>query len=532
MNKNDFFLITSGTYANPEIVSDFGLLPNSFLPLGHARIVEYQLKLIENFIGEKFISLPEDFILKNRDQELLKKSNVNIYRTGAKLKLSEAIVRFIDDMGLVESESGLFILHGDTLFNKLLFSKDILFYGYTNSFYKWGNISELFKNNLIDKRKTHKAVLSGYFSIGSPKRFRKQLRNTNSFELALKSYHKNNNFVFYCDEDWLDFGHSNLYYSSKMMLNVTRSFNKTEANRNFIKKSSTSINKIESEYLWFKQMPEGLQIYAPRVWDLSKSDQNASYNIEFVGAPTLQEKWVFGTLPDYIFYEILNHIFDFIRLSKDNLFLTNDMVKKNKLESLYINKTQNRLKKFLETSEIDPNKSIIINDQIFPSLINFVNDVLKLLNKDYNNLNQLTFMHGDLCFSNILFDSRSNQIKVIDPRGGLDDNFESKCKTEGDYRYDIAKLGHSIIGNYDYIVTGFYDLNIIESNIFHFSLQHNRRQNLEKYFFECCEGLGVSKEFIKSSITNLFISMLPLHNEDKERQTALLLNAYLIHYTL
>lgn len=531
MDENGYFLITSGTYANPETVSDFGLLPNSFLPLGHSRIFEYQLKLIENFIGKKFISLPEDFTLKKRDHELLRKSNVNIYRTDAKLKLSELIVRFIDDIGLAESGSNLFILHGDTLFNKLSYEKDILYYGYTNMFYKWGNISELFENNLIGEKKTHKAVLSGYFSIGSPKRFRKQLRETNSFELALKLYHKKNNFVFYYDENWLDFGHSNLYYSSKMMLNVSRSFNKTEAKNNFIKKSSTFTSKIESEYFWFMQMPEELKMYTPKVWDFSKSDHNASYNIEFIGAPTLQEKWVFGALPDYIFYTILNHIFDFVRLSKNNLFITNDLVKKNKLKSLYIIKTQIRLKKFIETSEIDPNESIIINDQIFPSLNKFVDDVLNVLKKDYNNLDQLTFMHGDLCFSNILFDSRSNMIKVIDPRGGLDDSFESKCKNEGDYRYDIAKLGHSIIGNYDYIVTGFYDLKIIESNKFLFSLQHKRRQDLEKYFFECCEQIGVSKEFIKSSITNLFISMLPLHSEDKERQTALLSNAYLIYYT-
>ena len=408
----------------------------------------------------------------------------------------------------------------------------IIYYSYTDSFYKWGNISELFENNLIEEKKTHKAVLAGYFSIGSPKIFSEMIKKSNSFELSLKWYHKKNNFVFHHDEGWLDFGHSNLYYSSKMMLNVSRSFNKTVAKKSYIKKSSNFTSKIESEYFWFKQMPEELQIYAPKVWNLSKSDLNASYNIEFIGAPTLQEKWVFGTLPDYTYYEIFDHIFNFVRLSKNNLFPTSDIVKKNKLKSLYIDKTQNRIKKFLETSEIDSNEYIVINDQIFPCINEFVNDVLNVLEKDYKNLNQLTFMHGDLCFSNILFDSRSNQIKVIDPRGGLDDSFESKCKSEGDYRYDIAKLGHSIVGNYDYIVTGFYDLKIIGSNRFHFCLQHNRRQDLEKYFFELCERIGVSKEFIKSSITNLFISMLPLHNEDKKRQTALLLNAYLTHYTI
>ena len=65
-------------------------------------------------------------------------------------------------------------------------------------------------------------------------------------------------------------------------------------------------------------------------------------------------------------------------------------------------------------------------------------------------------MHGDLCFSNILTDS-SNTIKFVDPEG-LNDNFNSNNKIIGDYRYDIAKFGHSLVGNYDYIVTGFYNL--------------------------------------------------------------------------
>ena len=43
-------------------------------------------------------------------------------------------------------------------------------------------------------------------------------------------------------------------------------------------------------------------------------------------------------------------------------------------------------------------------------------------------------MHGDLCFINILYDSRSGNIKLIDPRGGLSDKFEDKFKIYGDYK--------------------------------------------------------------------------------------------------
>ena len=37
-------------------------------------------------------------------------------------------------------------------------------------------------------------------------------------------------------------------------------------------------------------------------------------------------------------------------------------------------------------------------------------------------------------------------------------------------------------------------------------------------------------KFINASIVNLFISMLPLHGDDEDRQLALLLNAYKLFY--
>ena len=60
-------------------------------------------------------------------------------------------------------------------------------------------------------------------------------------------------------------------------------------------------------------------------------------------------------------------------------------------------------------------------------------------------------MHGDFCFSNILFDLNNLIIKLIDPRGsfGVPSIF-------GDPRYDVAKLRHSAVGLYDFIVSGFF----------------------------------------------------------------------------
>lgn len=66
-------------------------------------------------------------------------------------------------------------------------------------------------------------------------------------------------------------------------------------------------------------------------------------------------------------------------------------------------------------------------------------------------------MHGDFCFSNILYDSRSNRIKTIDPRGVTPNG---KISIYGNIYYDIAKLSHSVIGLYDFIIAGYFKVSL------------------------------------------------------------------------
>ena len=103
MDLNKIFLITSGAFSNDEIASDFGLLPTSFLPVGHRRLIELQLELISDFDGMKFITLPEDFVLTRRDKKLIEKNEVEIHRTSPHISLSQSILNFINNLNLDSS---------------------------------------------------------------------------------------------------------------------------------------------------------------------------------------------------------------------------------------------------------------------------------------------------------------------------------------------------------------------------------------------------------------------------------------------
>lgn len=528
---SDVFLITSGAYSNDEITSDFGLLPTSFLPVGHKRLLELQINLLKEFKGRAFISLPDNYNLLSRDRDLLLKNNIKVHRTNPNLNLSQSILGFINDLDLV-GNSRLFILHGDTLFKSIDFDSDLLYYGTTDMFYKWGDLIEFDEQNYAHK--SQRNVISGYFSFSDITLLKKELNKYISFELALKGYHNSSPLKIIKSKGWLDFGHSNLYYRSKRRLNVTRSFNRTIVENNHIRKESKVIEKIRREFQWFKNVPETVNPFLPQVWGYKENKEKASYIIEFIGAPTMQEKYVFGNLPEYTYFKIIDRIFDFIQTEKsikDNSDISN--VRLN-LKKLYIEKTESRIKDFIQKSNFNISQEVLINGEKFPSLSFFSNEVLSVLEENIEktkDLQRLTLMHGDLCFSNILFDSRSNNIKIIDPRGSLNKNLDDSNIIYGDFRYDLAKLGHSIIGNYDFIVSGFYNLKYDLNNLsFELDIQSSKSKSLEEYFYEKCIDLGVSKKFIKASITNLFLSMLPLHDEDENRQIALLLNAYQFYF--
>ena len=116
-------------------------------------------------------------------------------------------------------------------------------------------------------------------------------------------------------------------------------------------------------------------------------------------------------------------------------------------------------------------------------------------------------MHGDLCFSNILFDFRSFTPFFIDPRGYKDRN----CGVEvhGPYIYDIIKLAHSYLCFYDYIIHGHFDvIDEIGSESFKIKM---------KKFIELFQ---IEEEVLIKGLINLFVTMIPLHNDNKNRQKA------------
>jgi hypothetical protein len=131
-------------------------------------------------------------------------------------------------------------------------------------------------------------------------------------------------------------------------------------------------------------------------------------------------------------------------------------------------------------------------------------------------------MHGDLCFSNIIFDSRAKAIKLIDPRGITS---TGEFSIYGDITYDLAKFYDSIVGFYDFIISGCFSLNIENQNVDFDIFVPKDFLRLEGYTERICLLDGYTKEMIMPQVILLFFSMLHLHSDNPKRQSALLANA-------
>jgi len=142
-----------------------------------------------------------------------------------------------------------------------------------------------------------------------------------------------------------------------------------------------------------------------------------------------------------------------------------------------------------------------LSKKIFPK-------IKKLFCKDDNCL-----IHGDLCFSNILYDVANNKYRIIDPRGRWGNTIF------GDIKYDLAKLRHSIVGGYDSINNGLFSIeyknNLLKINTLK-SVQHQKISN----DFDLWVSKNWNLEQIKMIEGLLFISMLPLHNDNLKKQLA------------
>ncbi|MCA8318267.1 phosphotransferase [Burkholderia multivorans] len=506
-------IINSGGYVTAEFQVEFGKIPPCMLPIGNKKLIEHQVERLRTAFPNREIvlTLPETFRPAINERALLTSLKIDCVTVPEKFTLADSLLFVLNSCDTTSDSVAL--LHGDTLINEFPCDADVIGVAETNDDYAWetesvGDGTEL--------------VWCGYFSFANIRSFIKSLAlSRGDFVHAVRSYARLHELPRRTIGDWHDLGHVNTYFKSRACITTQRSFNSLDICSGMLTKRGEPSIKIKAEAQWFANLPVALRRFVPQLIDTGTDEQGETYyTLEYLPMTPLNEIFVHGHNPVFFWARIVKLLESYFKVAREcrgpdvvPLRIENDP------RMLYREKTRARLAEYSQSRDVPLDVPVQYGALVLPSVNDIADQCIRLACASSC---EIAVGHGDLCFSNILFDSRGDNIKVIDPRGL---NQTHELTIYGDQKYDLSKLCHSVIGLYDFIIAGRYRL-VQEAGgwTIEFDLD-DRLKSIQNLFEKANFIQGISFANVIPHTILLFLSMLPLHSDQPKRQHALFVNA-------
>jgi len=517
-------LILSARTVGEDIALQFGKLLPSFLPVGDRRLFTIQGNIA--FEEGRAITVPEDFEISPFDRQVLSDAGFRIIPQPPGLSLNQAINHALGRIDLPEGEL-LRILYGDTLVSmpdRDFMRRDIVAVQNTTANYPWAyaqndNGDRLIFSDDPPKQLESRRVVCGYFTFSDPALLSRACQERSIVD-ALNVYNSRKPLTCLEPGNWFDLGHLPLLFRSKKNILVKRAFNDLVYEDDQLLKQSSDTLKIRAEAHWYENLPGALRMHVPRYGGRAERDHRAGYRIEYLYHPLLSDVAAFGSLPLTSWLEILSASFDFIHKCHavrppegapeaapefaDHFF-----------DRMIVEKTRQRFGQYCAAHEGIADASISLDGIAYPPLPEVVETLIRRIPRTQPE--HIRFWHGDLFFGNMFYDFTAQRIMSIDPRGQLS---AGETSLFGDLRYDLAKLAHSIIGQYDKIVLGRSRLVEDTPTSWRLTVEQPAHQPELESIFEhfITESCNLDMAEITAMTALLFFSMLPLHAERPDLQ--------------
>jgi len=530
--ENVSVLVLSAGKIEKELEKIFGSIPSGLIPLNGKPVI---FRIIDKLLDEGFrkiyitVGYKKEIIQEIISKQYKKKVELEFITTEFNRPPGNSIKTAINYC----KEKNLLIILGDTLIeNDLteLSGKGNSFVLVSQKFEKpknWCVITEEDQkiNEIFDKEKNltktdkHYVLVGGYF-FNDIKLLRKTLTSLDKekkIEISsiIEKYKNESDIAVELAEQWHDVGHLENYFTTKQFLLKTRYFNFLqfdELEENVTKKSENE-NKLINEINWYKKIPKEISKLVPKVLDSDISNE-PYLKLEYIKYPTLADIWLYSNFSSDFWMKIIDGLFEII--SKFNRYY--DDVSTQDYDSIYFEKTITRIEELTKSNdlfkEIFYDDFILINGKKFKNWSMIKSEIRTKINNLYKKEDNC-LIHGDLYFSNIIYDSKNKNFKLIDPRVKWGKGIA------GDIKYDIAKLRHSVVGGFDTITNGLYSATYDKKNgiIFDLYKPKNYQVIYQKLDSKIKHRWNIDQ--IKMIEGLLFISMLPLHKDNLERQLAL-----------
>ncbi len=514
-------LIMSGAVVGQELAAEFGPLPPSLLPVGMGRLYELQVAEL-GAARPLYMVLPESFALPEIDRERLAALGVDTIALPEGRSLGQAVVQALDALGAADRP--VRILHGDTLiFGLPEIEGDLIVGGGHTNEYAWAEIN--LEGDRITSLETVPAgedgrgrpIAAGYFAFDSSADLIRALDDAGGdFIEGVNRYLAKHPTRLARAGRWLDFGHVQTFYQSRLAVPTARAFNTLITDGVTTLKSSEDGDKMRAEAAWLGGAPPDVQPYCVRVFEAGEAEGRAFYRTEYEYLPLLAELFVHGAIGRAPWMRILGSCEAFLRLCAHH---EGPGGADDALRRLTVDKTLDRIEIFARETGFDIDAPLSLDGRACPSLRVIAERLAAVVLPGDGRPTCL--MHGDFGFSNILYSHRLRRIKVIDPRGSAGEG----PSLFGDTRYDLAKLAHSIIGRYDQIIAGRCVVNV-DGGDYAIAFEGLAHQPwLEGALAEMrVSGRSGDDPVVRAACAGLFLSMLPLHADRPDRQSAFIAN--------
>jgi len=318
--------------------------------------------------------------------------------------------------------------------------------------------------------------------------------------------------------EWFDCGNLDNFIQSRKAFAKARAFNSLTFDDTIgtVTKKSKNGEKFQEEIQYYEKLPSKIKSFFPRIVESSTKNPTPFLTMEYYGYPTLSELFVFRSLDPIIWRSILTHLYDIV-----NIFMSHSRHPSPEIyQSMYVSRVKDRVNNLLQyesLGELVQMEHVLLNGKplkgFWPAWKILEPMIVEMLMND----DEHCIIHGDMCFSNILYDLPGKVCRFIDPRGSF-----GKPGIWGDIKYDIAKMYHSIDGRYDYIINDFFVLNqsgdSFKLEVFSSEENSSLKEDFEAIFFKKFDSVKI--KLIESI---LFLTMGQFHYDNRKRQTAMFL---------
>jgi hypothetical protein len=442
------------------------------------------------------------------------------------------------DRGLID-DTEIFIHFADTLIYPACSSEqeDEITFDYVDHPLRWttfdatadGKISNI-SSKFTDGDEQKKRTFVGQFRLSNPYQFQRTLEQAvetsdngeEPYYTALLEYLDGKEYSLRKPERWVDLGHLDTYYAARIEHLNTRGFNDLVVDTEYhtVKKRSENDEILSPEIRWYNNLPTELKPLAPRVLDQS-TESDPYIKLEYIGYPMASDLYLYGNHGIHIWKTLFSSIFDvvdkFRSYEKEKTTQTADA-----RNEMYLGKTISRLSSVgaqRELAQFFDADTVTVNGVSYPSPA----VILERLEDDLQQSGLLdsfvpTLIHGDLSLTNILIDIRTHRIKLVDPRGEF-----GPYDIYGDFRYDLAKLVHSVSGQYEFIINDRFSVDVDDTSIEYSIWGEDHHNHREELFFSLLKSRYPQQfDQIMAIESLLWLSMIPLHSDAPDRQSVML----------